>query len=498
MNGRLTRRGFLVGLLGGVTAAGCSPVIDRLTHEGLPDSLNPPGGDARHPIAHLLNRATYGPLPGQIEAVEKKGRSQWIEEQLDYKSIDDTRLDWRLRRYDSLNFGATDLLSFIDDEGYIAGELAQSTLVRAVFSRRQLYEVMVGFWTDHFSIYHFKDKCVFLKTIDDREVIRPHALGKFEDLLWASAHSAAMLHYLDNTVNERSHPNENYAREIMELHTLGVDGGYTEHDIQEVARCFTGWTMNGNGEFTFNNSWHDYDEKTVLGETIHNPRNGKADAEQVIRLLAHHPSTLRFVSTKLVRRFVADDPSPTYVDAVVESWQTTGGDIKAVVRTILNHPEFDQAPPKFKRPYELLTSILRATNANYNGDLDLIERLERMGQRPFNWITPDGYPDEAGSWQNNLYHYWKLETDAANDNLPGVDINLWNIADHVNVEDHADDTLAFFGRLFLKRDLNALELNALSTFMNQHGRLDLDDGDDRQRLINTLGVLLQSPAFQWR
>ena len=198
----------------------------------------PPGGDARHPIAHLLNRATYGPKPGQIEDVEKMGRERWIDRQLDYKRIDDNRLDWRLRRYDSLNFNARDLLSFAGDADYIAGQLAQATLVRAVFSKRELYEVMVGFWTDHFSIYHFKDECEFLKTVDDREVIRPHALGKFYDILNASAHSPAMLYYLDNVVNEKSHPNENYAREIMELHTLGVDGGYTEQDIQEVARCF--------------------------------------------------------------------------------------------------------------------------------------------------------------------------------------------------------------------------------------------------------------------
>lgn len=498
MKYKFSRRGFLGAALGLTATAGCSRVIDELAHEGLPDSLNPPGGNARHPIAHLLNRATYGPRPGQIEDVEKMGRTRWIDQQLDYRKIDDNRLDWRMRRYDSLNFIPRDLLSFAGDADYIAGEVAQATLVRAVFSKRELYEVMVGFWSDHFSIYHFKDKVEFLKTADDRDVIRPHTLGRFRDLLRASAHSPAMLFYLDNTVNEKSAPNENYAREIMELHTLGVEGGYTEQDIKEVARCFTGWGMNDNGEFRFRADWHDDDPKIVLGQRIHNPNDGKQDGEDVIRLLAEHPNTMRYVSTKLVRRFVADDPPLEFVEACVQVWQATDGDMKAVVRSILTHPEFDQAPPKLKRPFELLTSILRATNANYNGDYDLIERLEDMGHRPFNWVTPDGYPDVAEAWRNNLYHYWKLELDAAQDNLPGTNIDIWHIADHVNVDDNDDDMLRFFGRLLLKRDLNDTELPALQTFMQESGRLNLRQDNDRNRMQQTLSLLMGSPAFQWR
>lgn len=498
MSRKLTRRSFLGATLAATAAAGCSPLIDQLAHEGLPESLNPPGGGTRHPIAHLLNRATYGPRPGQIENVERMGRNQWLNQQLNYRDIDDNRLDWRLRRYDSLNFIPKDLLSFEGDADYIAGEVAQATLVRAVFSRRELYEVMVGFWSDHFSIYHFKDECEFLKTVDDREVIRPHALGKFYNLLRASAHSPAMLFYLDNTVNEQSAPNENYAREIMELHTLGVEGGYTEQDIKEVARCFTGWGMNNDGEFRFRGDWHDDEPKTVLGQRIHNPNEGKQDGEDVIRLLADHPSTQRYVSTKLVRRFVADDPPPAIVDACVAAWQASDGDIKVILRTILTHPDFDQAPPKLKRPFELLVSILRATNANYNGDYDLIKRLETMGHRPFNWVTPDGYPDVADAWQNNLYHYWKLELDAAQARLPGVDIDLWGIADHVNVEDNDTDMLAFFGRLLLKRDLHNAEQEALRGFMRDNGRLHLNNDDDRSHMQHTLGMLMSSPAFQYR
>jgi uncharacterized protein (DUF1800 family) len=498
MQRKLTRRAFFGAMLGVTAAAGCSPIIDRLTHEGLPDGLNPPGGNTRHPIAHLLNRATYGPRPGQIEEVERMGHEKWLDEQLNYRRIDDNRLDWRLRRYDSLKLSPVDLLSFEGDADYIAGEVAQATLVRAVFSKRELYEVMVGFWSDHFSIYHFKDKCEFLKTVDDREVIRPHALGTFYDLLRASAHSPAMLFYLDNTVNEKSAPNENYAREIMELHTLGVEGGYTEQDIKEVARCFTGWGMNDAGEFRFRGDWHDNDPKTVLGQRIHNPHDGKQDGEDVIRLLANHPSTQRYVCTKLARRFVADDPPQAIVNAAVQAWQQTDGDIKAIVRAIFTHPDFDNAPPKLKRPFELLASILRATNANYDGDYGLIQRLETMGHRPFNWVTPDGYPDIAAAWQNNLYHYWKLEQDAPQDRLPGTDINLWGIADHVDVDDDDEDMLGFFGRLLLKRDLDATEREALRAFLRENGRLDLKDDDDRNHMQYTLGLLMSSPAFQYR
>ncbi|NDJ86551.1 MAG: DUF1800 domain-containing protein, partial [Chloroflexi bacterium] len=470
---RLSRRGFIGSLLGAAAISSCSRLIDELAHEGLPDSLSPPGGDTRHPIAHLLNRATYGPRPGQIEEVERMGRDRWLEEQLDFRSIDDTRCDWRLRRYDTLKMRPADVMSFDRNRSYVAYELARATLVRAVFSRRELFEVMVGFWSDHFSIYQYKGQVAFLKTIDDREVIRRHAMGKFRDLLSASAHSPAMLHYLDNTVNEKSHPNENYAREIMELHTLGVDGGYTEHDIQEVARCFTGWTMTNSGEFQFREDWHDDGKKMVLGHEIP-AGGGKRDGEQVIDILAQHPSTPTFVCTKLVRRFIADDPPPEYVDACVQTWQDTNGDIRLILRTLFNHPEFDNAPPKYKRPFTLLTSILRATNAQYTGDEELINRLDVMGHRPFFWQTPDGYPDTADIWANSRFQYWKLEIAAVHDRLPGVDIDLWAIADHVDVDRDAGKMLRFFGRLLLKRDLSSEEISVLETFAQGEEKRTLD------------------------
>ncbi len=508
MKTQLSRRAFLTTLAGGtlLAATGCSNVIDRLAQPDLPKELWLPSGANRHPIAHLLNRATYGPRPGQMEKVQQLGREKWIEQQLDYKDIDDDALDWRLRRYDTLKWQAQDLMSLSGsddfgggDKDLVAYELAQMTLVRAVFSERQLYEVMVGFWTDHFSIYQFKNDVLYFKTVDDREVIRPHALGKFRDLLKASAHSPAMLHYLDNTENEKSHPNENYAREIMELHTLGVHGGYTEQDIQEVARCLTGWGKNDDGEFEYHSSWHDDGEKIVLGHVIP-AGGGKEDGDKVLEILVNHPSTPKFICTKLVRRFIADDPPQNIIDACVSIWQSTDGDIRAVLRALLTHPDFDSAPPKLKRPFELMASLLRATNANYDGNRNLIDLLDRMGHRPFAWATPDGYPDKAVGWANNMLPRINLALDLMNEELSGVKIDIWDIAERMDAERNAEKLLHHFGRLVLARDLTINESAALWNFATGGSgkKPNLNDDKGRDQMLQTLGLLLASPAFQWR
>ena len=491
----LTRRALLGTLV--LSAAGCSTVIDRLTEPDLPKTLTLPGGLQRSPTAHLLNRAAYGPRPGDLERVEKMGRAAWIDQQLDDAHLDDNALAWRLRRYDTLSMNTRDLLSLrgADDKDYVRAELVIMTLLRAVYSQRQLFEVMVGFWSDHFNIYHYKGDAAMLKTADDRDVIRQHALGTFGDLLTASAHSPAMLVYLDNILNEKSHPNENYAREVMELHTLGVDGGYTEQDVKEVARCFTGWSVNRRGEFTFISDWHDDGSKTVLGQTIP-AGGGKADGDRVLRLLSGHPNTARHIVTKLARRFVADDPPPGVVEACVTTWTATGGDVRAVLRTLLAHSDFWDAPPKFKRPYELLVSLLRATGATFNADAGLITRLDRLGQRPFGWPTPDGYPDTATAWNGTMLGRWNLALDALAGNLPGVTIKIDALskAGGVNENDPSAD-LTFFGRLLLGRDLEPDDTAALRRFAgDESGGALLDHA----QLVTLLGMLASSPAFQWR
>jgi uncharacterized protein (DUF1800 family) len=493
--GKLSRRALLGALILGAGAAGCSTVIDNYAQPDLPDTITPPGGFARHPIAHLLSRATYGLRPGEIEAVEQMGRAAWLDQQLDYNHIDDGARKLKLRRYDTLNMTPRDLLALRggDDKRYVRDELAAATLTRAIYSKRQLYEVMVGFWSDHFSVYHFKGDVAMLKTVDDRDVIRRHALGTFGDLLRASAHSPAMLVYLDNVLNEKSHPNENYAREVMELHTLGVDGGYTERDIQEVARCLTGWSVNRRGEFTFVEDWHDYGAKTVLGHTIP-AGGGKSDGDQVLDILLAHPSTPRFVSAKLVRRFVADDPPASIVDACVETWHHTDGDIRALVRTIFTHPEFDSAPPKLKRPMELVVSLLRTTNAQYDGGTGLVNLLDRLGHRPFGWPTPDGYPDTAVEWSGNMLGRWNFGLDAMRGSLPDIEIDLGDLVDAGGADDTVDEWLRFFGRLLLKHDLDASDAAALREFA--YG--DTDTRPDRDQRLHMLGLMVGGPAFQWR
>jgi uncharacterized protein (DUF1800 family) len=495
----LSRRGFLkfltVGVAGTAGVSGCSRIVDEYTQPDLPDELLLPSGQGRHPIAHLLNRATYGGRPGQIAEVEKVGHSEWVARQFDYTSIDDEDLDLKLRRFDTLKMNSRDLVSFKsgDDRRYVANELAAATLIRAVYSRRQLYEVMVGFWSDHFSLYHFKESVASLKTADDREVIRPHALGKFGDMLRASAHSPAMLVYLDNILNEKSHPNENYAREIMELHTLGVDGGYTEQDIQEVARCFTGWSVDRRGKFEFLSDWHDDGEKTVLGHTIA-AGGGKEDGDRVLEILIDHPSTTRFVCTKLARRFFADDPPADLVDSLSSSWQSTGGDVAAAVREIFAYEAFPVAPQKLKRPFELVASLLRATNAQYDGSGNLIERLDRMGHRPFGWTTPDGYPDTALEWSGNMLSRWNLCLDVLNGKMNGVGLDLDDLIETGKAGSRGEEVLSFFGRLFLSRDLDTAERTALLPPDKAALRWD----SDQKSLRELIGLLVASPAFQWR
>ena len=494
---KLSRRSFLATLALG--AAACAPVVDQLSQPDMPDTLNPLDGTTRDPIAHLLNRAAYGPRPGQIAAVRNMGRAQWIDAQLDYNSIDDGDLTLRLRRYDTLSMSPADMYSFSDDETFVRNQLALVTLMRASFSERQLYEVIVGFWSDHFSLYHFKDEVAWLKTVDDREVVRRHALGTFGDLLRASAHSPAMLRYLDNNENEKSHPNENYAREIMELHTLGVDGGYTEFDIKEVARCFTGWTMTARGDFTFNSDWHDEDEKLVLGHVIP-AGGGKEDGDRAIEILLDHTSTSAFVCGKLVRRFVGDDPPAGITAACVETWRGTGGDIRAVMRTLLAHPEFDQAPLKFKRPLELAVSLIRATGARYNGAQILVDRLEDMAHRPFGNPTPDGYPDIAEKWSGNMLPRWNLGLDAFTGALPGVDIDCEDLARRGGVDGDSRATLRFFAGLLFQRRLPAQDEATLVNFATREwgGMPDLGSGEGWTQMRTLLGLMAASDAFQWR
>ncbi|HLO01392.1 MAG TPA: DUF1800 domain-containing protein [Pyrinomonadaceae bacterium] len=380
----------------------------------------------------------------------------------------------------------------------ISAELQASRILRAVYSERQLEEVMVDFWTNHFNVFAGKGADRWLLVSYDRDTIRPNAMGKFSDLLLATAESPAMLFYLDNfqsvsptaqlgvgnrgqggplaqmlmgeriiarrqlrmTNNpEQQRPqqqarrgiNENYARELMELHTLGVDGGYTQKDVQEVARCFTGWTifaprgagaaaqaiMDGPraerlrenaGRFFFNPRAHDDGEKVVLGQKIP-AGGGMKDGLVVLDILAHHPATARFIATKLVRHFVADEAPAGLVDRVAAAFSKSDGDISATLRAIFFSPEFNSQQAyraKVKRPFELTISAIRTLGGETNGGPQLHQWIARMGEPLYGFQTPNGYSDTAESWVNagGLLERLNFGLMLASNRIPGTRVDL--------------------------------------------------------------------------
>ena len=327
----------------------------------------------------------------------------------------------------------------------VVEELAMAKMIRAVYSQRQLQQVLDDFWFNHFNVFAGKGEDRYYLTAYERDVIEPHALGKFKDLVTATAKSPAMLFYLDNFLsadpraaerqaelralrqqarpgwNRWPHPapaspqaankkkqerglNENYGRELMELHTLGVDGGYTQKDVTEVARCFTGWTIEKpreNPQFKFDERIHDPDLKLVLGKKIHG--GGMKDGEEVIDLLAHHPSTARFISTKLARRFVSDNPPPALIARMADTFKSSDGDIRAVLHTMIYSPEFwsrDAYRAKIKTPFEFVASTARALGTDVDTSMPLVQWVARIGQPLYQCQPPTGYSDKAEAWVN--------------------------------------------------------------------------------------------------
>ena len=405
-------------LASGVLASGLalSKNSQAAGNDEAPDlfKVPPPARDV-----HFLNRISYGVTADARKTVKVKGWKSVLAQQLNYQSIDDSELENFLSdNLQTLNLSSAEIINNDQLRQQAARDLIIATILRRIFSPRQLYERMVEFWSDHFNV-SIRDGIVqFLKTAEDREVIRPNAMGRFRDILHANAKSPAMLYYLDNYSNTSTGPNENYARELMELHTLGVDGGYTENDVIEVARCFTGWTISRRTvDFIFSPFTHDYDEKFVLGESIP-AGGGLVDAEQVLDILADHPSTARFICTKLARRFVSDDPNDKLVNAMTDTFSATDGDISAVLDTMFQHNLFWKAKDqKFKRPQDLLISTMRHLGFQVEENvLRLVaERLEVLGQQVFSWPSPDGYPDVAGYWTNTgaLITRWNTASAAA-------------------------------------------------------------------------------------
>lgn len=467
-----------------------------------PATVPPP-----EPALHALQRLTFGARPGDLERVRALGVDGFIAEQLQPEAIDDSAAEASVAAaFSTLALGPADLLEL--EPAQVARELKAATVVRALASRRQLLERMVEFWSDHFSVYHGDGPVALLKTVDDREVIRRHALGRFRDLLGASAKSPAMLFYLDNYANTVAGPNENYSRELMELHTLGVGGGYTEADVREVARCFTGWTVALRealrGRFVFNPFAHDFGPKEALG-LVFPARVGVEEGERVLDRLASDPATARHLATKLCRRFVADDPPAAVVDAAVLTFEATDGDLREVMRTILTAGEFAAAADaKVKRPFGVLCSALRALDAEVEPQAAgraLLAVLQRMGHLPFDWHPPNGFPDVAGAWvnTNGLLNRWNLGVALGANALPGVRVDLGELVAQAGAAS-SNALVDVVAERLLHRPLDPGDRATLVAYAADGQPADrlLSAAALQRKVPGLLGLVLDSPYFQWR
>jgi uncharacterized protein (DUF1800 family) len=406
-------------------------------------------------IIHVLNRIGYGPRPGDVDKVRAVGIARYIDDQLRPERIADASMVERLAGLKTTTMSAEEIaeqyerpmiearrqrkLNAGDQPPDVAGtpsrparrdntvlsELGEQKVLRAVYSERQLQEVLADFWFNHFNVDARKNRTRFLLTEYERDAIRPHVLGSFRELLGATAKSPAMLFYLDNWMSAapaaRPAPmrgagapvqdrpkaprgvNENYARELMELHTLGVDGGYTQQDVTEVARAFTGWTIvpprQGSG-FRFEPRMHDTGQKIVLGHVI-KAGGGESDGEQVLDILAAHPSTARFIATKLARRFVGDVPPPALIDRAAARFRETRGDLREVTRVIVTSAEFRSPTAygaKVKTPFEFVVSALRTSGTDVADAKPILRQLQQLGMPPYMCQPPTGYKDTADAW----------------------------------------------------------------------------------------------------
>ncbi len=503
MTGEMTRREFLAlsGLLGcALPLAGCSNlngyVADRLGG-GIPEKVAVTDGAKIDPAFHLISRAGFGPWPGDVEYIRKQGTKAWVEEQLEPEKIDDGLCDYRSRRFESVFLDPATCYEFKREA--LRKDLCRYHVMRSVYSKRQLLESMVEFFSDHFNIYIEKGDCIYLKGTDDKLVIRKNALGRFRDLVLASATSPAMLVYLDGKENKKEGPhgipNENYARELLELHTLGVDGGYTQKDVYEAARCLTGWRLESGskrGRAFFDASLHDDGEKIVLGKKIP-AGGGEKDVETVVDIACNHPSTARYIAKKLVKHFVSEEPPQALVERVAKCFSDNSGQIKPMLREILYSEEFKQsAGSKLKRPFQYVVSCFRATGADTMAGDEVLEYLTRMGHGPFQYPTPDGYPTEANPWLGTLLWRWNFAFALCSNSIKSANVSLETLCSAVGLEDLAtikNSPDVLFAYLTGRRP-STQETRAFEEYVS---RSDFKDEKARQELV---GLILSSPAFQ--
>jgi uncharacterized protein (DUF1800 family) len=557
---------------------------------------------------HALNRLAYGPRPGDVERVEKMGLEKWIDQQLDPDSIDDSALDQRLQKYPTLAMSSQQLLerfpppaqaakqagetkddykqqmqekrrdamsdvmqtgndnldkaqealAKIQGPGRIVAELSMAKVDRAVYSDRQLEAVMEDFWFNHFNVFAGKGPERWMLTSYVNDTIRPHTMGKFQDLLTATAKSPAMLFFLDNWLSvdpaafkehqqeiaerrarfqgafgggfrpfgppqmapgaqgaqggqqrpkqqEDRGLNENYGREVMELHTVGVDAGYTQQDVIEMAECLTGWTVKEprrDPEFVFKPEFHAEGKKVVMGHTF--DYGGQKDGEEALAMLASDPHTATFISTELARHFVSDTPPTALVARMTKTYESTGGDMRSVLRTMIYSPEFwskETYRAKVKTPFELVASTARALDADVSVSLPLAVWVGRMGEPLFLCQPPTGYSDKASTWVNTgaLLNRLNFALGFATDHMAGANVDL---ADMFGEDASKDPEMALTraADLFLDGQLAPTTMQTLDARLNDpqilQARLDDPVKQVNEGLLS--GLVLGTPEFQRR
>ncbi|WP_448542881.1 DUF1800 domain-containing protein [Roseiflexus sp.] len=514
-----------------------------------------------------LNRMAYGPRPGDVARVQQMGLTAYVDEQLNPNDADDALCNQkiaeaRLRiQYDAgMGYPAVDemrpLRTIVENWGLAqlwpltkhpayqerirpVEEVRAATLIRAVYSKWQLREVLVEFWHNHFNVDAYSDTRISATwPLYDRDVIRRHCLGNFRNMVRDVAKSIAMGFYLDNAFSRDGPANENYARELFELHTLGQENylnhlynrwrdvpgapegnpvGYIDQDVYEAARAFTGWTiaygqtisgslrLPDTGEFAYVDLWHDNAQKRVLAFEIDPNRPPLADGEDVIRLVSEHPGTARYICRKLCRRLLADDPPDSLVNTLANVWlanKDASDQIARTVRALLLSDEFASTfGRKVKRPFEVVVSFLRATNAEVTPNRDLFWQLQEMGYRMFNWGPPTGHPEESAAWlsTNGMLRRWNIINylqstwlKAATFDLPGQTPPGLTARQIVEF---------WVGRL-LAVPPPASTMNRLIDLMRQNGSADApptgstDEIVDRIKSVVTL--IAMTPEFQLR
>lgn len=551
----------------------------RVPRDGLPDNPMPEPaprdglrvrGGLPPAATRILARMGYGHDAWSLQAFQQGGSSEaarveaWVERQLDWTAIDDGAVDARLAAagYRTLDKSLEQLWADhnradppYDERMRPAFECQRAAFLRAVHSRRQLRELVVEFWHNHFNVFGTDFTVGTVLPHYDRDVIRAHAMGNFRDMLEAVARSTAMLYYLDNVSNSRSGPNENFARELLELHTLGAEhylgfmnpfevppdpedpsypSGYTDIDVYETAAAFTGWSVrNGHwqfptendGTFTYRSSWHDQGPKFVLGMLLFPEQPALKDGRDVLDRLASHPRTARFVCAKLVRRLVADDPPAALVESAAkvfrDHWQAPDQITRVLRHILLSQPFRSGWGGKQRRPFEVVVAALRAAGTDFNlrmdnpASNDLLWLYRFTGHTPFEWAAPNGYPDRARAWNgsNALAMSWRVlnhlperQDGSGNFIVPVVQISRdalgtgnWTAAKLVD----------FWTQRILARTLPAARRSSLVQFMAQNGDPtgyvipdtnawagnDLKRHYNHERLRTLVSLLMASPEL---